>query len=85
MWACELQYPVFPERWKIRKAGKRIEVKLRKMSVQKWTDVGQTLQLDQQVESQEDSDSDGSTVDAEVGMRDKVTAKKEKSDSDVSC
>ena len=46
MWSCQLLHPVIPKLCKMRPAGKRIEVKLRKATSQKWIDLGEPVTFD---------------------------------------
>ena len=53
VWGCELQYPVIPVFCKVKAAGKRVEVKLRKVKSEKWMDVGQPLPVDVKEQDQQ--------------------------------
>ena len=39
IWHCQLSNPVLPEKCKIKPAGKRIELKLKKAYCEQWTDL----------------------------------------------
>ena len=39
VWSCELSYPIRPKLCKVVRAGKRVEVKLRKGSAEKWAEL----------------------------------------------